>query len=46
MAKDCINCEWDEMCGWKFRDGRGHCDKWEPENGGTNEREQREAGGE
>ena len=31
MDKECINCEWDEMCGWKFRDERGYCDKWKRE---------------
>lgn len=28
MDKDCCTCELDEMCGWKFRDDRGYCDKW------------------
>lgn len=40
MDKDCCTCEWDEMCGWKFRDERGYCNRWEIEN----EREQGKAG--
>lgn len=31
MDKDCCNCELDEMCGWKFRDEHGYCDKWKNE---------------
>lgn len=31
MDKDCYNCEWDEICGWKFRNERGYCDKWKKE---------------
>lgn len=42
MDKDCCNCEWDEICGWKFRDERGYCEKWKLEGERGNEQEQSE----
>ena len=42
MDKDCCTCEWDEICGWKFRDERVYCDKWKLEGERGNEQEQSE----
>ena len=42
MEKDCCNCEWDDMCGWKFRGERGYCDKWQLEDGGNEDDERRQ----
>lgn len=42
MDKDCCTCEWDEICGWKFRDESGYCENWKLEDERGNEQEQSE----